>query len=246
MAGRRSFNARLLTLMSAAVFMLVPSFTKAEELTLMTESFPETPGNGSFWTFVILADHPRPDEVTVRTAPLPPGLSPETVRISIRHVRPEGARGPGRPWTEIRYRFAVNGRGKVTLGPFTVSAGGKTSETAALILDIAGPDEEREKILVWEGPASLAIGKEALFILRFAPHVSAAGTVIDGAALLAGPLPRGAIVERFLPRERERAGGALLCVRVIPLEGPLFILPERRYAAGEKAFIAPAIRIPVR
>ncbi|MDR1287800.1 MAG: hypothetical protein LBK08_09355 [Treponema sp.] len=226
-------------------FLLLPSFAKGEALALITESFPETPASGSLWTFTILADHPRPDEVTVRPPVFPPGFSPETVRISLRYVRPEGAGSRARPWTEIQYRFAVRGRGPVILGSFTVNSGGKTGKTPPVALDVAGADgeEEEEEILLWEGPGELAAGEEALFILRSQSRLLDG---VDGAAFLRGPLPRGAVVERFLPGGASREGGAILCVRVIPLEGPVFFLPAFRLSAGKREFTVPALRVPVR
>ncbi|MDR1105483.1 MAG: hypothetical protein LBL44_03915 [Treponema sp.] len=224
-------------------FLLVPSFVKGEALALITESFPETPVSGSLWTFTILADHPRPDEVTVRPPVFPPGFSPETVRISLRYVRPEGAGSRARPWTEIQYRFAVRGRGPVILGAFTVNSGGKTGETPPVTLDVAGADGDGEEVFVWEGPGELAAGEEALFTLRSHSRLL---DDVDGAAFLAGPLPRGAILERFLPGGDSREGGAVLCIRVIPLEGPVFFLPAFRFSAGTREFTVPALRVPVR
>jgi hypothetical protein len=192
---------------------------------------------------VILADHPSPDEVFVQPPELPPSLSIETMRASVRIVSSEDG---GRPWTEVMYRFTVNGRGRVTVDPFAVSAGGKTAETAALVFDIRAAERNREtsrETLVWEGPAGLVLGKEALFILRAAKPLDSG---LNLEQFLALPVPRGVIMERGLPGEEERSGGAVLRLKVIPLEGTVFALPERSVRAGDRVLAAPALRVPVR
>jgi hypothetical protein len=144
------------------------------------------------------------------------------------------------------YRFTVNGRGRVVVDPFAVSAGGKTAETAALVFDIAEAGRSRETLreaLVWEGPAGLVLGQEALFILRAAKPPDP-GLKLE--QFLAVPVPRGVIMERDLPGEEEKPGGAVLRLKVIPLEGTVFVLPEQNVTAGDRIFTAPALRVPIR
>jgi hypothetical protein len=241
MAGRRKFFRA--GLLGFVVFLYVPLALAAGELAVITEAFPENPPSGSLWTLIILADHPSPDEVLVRPPQLPPSLSAESMRTSVRFVSSEDGE---RPWTEVMYRFTVNGRGRVSVDPFTVSAGGETVETDPLFFDIVEAGRNREILresLVWEGPAGLVLGKEALFILRAAKPLDPR---LDLGQFLAGPVPRGVIMERGLPGEAERSGGVVLRLKVIPLEGTVFILPERSVTAGDRVFAAPALRIPVR
>jgi hypothetical protein len=144
------------------------------------------------------------------------------------------------------YRFTVHGRGRVIVDPFTVNAGGKTAETAALVFDIAETERNREvprETLVWEGPAGLVLGKEALFILRAAKPLDPG---LNLEQFLAVPVPRGVIMERSLPGKEERQGGAVLRLKVIPLEGTVFVLPEHSVPAGDRILAAPALRVPVR
>jgi hypothetical protein len=190
-----------------------------------------------------LVDHPVPEEVEVQLPPLPQGLILDRARTETR-LRPSGkAEGEGdtRRWTALQYRFLARTAGAFTLNPLQVVVGDLSARSSAFSVTVRNPAPQSEPVrLFWQDPpAELVAGEEALLALCIAgqnpPELPAAGPPLP-------PVPPMAIMEAVPARK----AGEVLALRIIPLEGPFFVLPGFSFPLETGALQVPALRIPVK
>jgi hypothetical protein len=191
----------------------------------------------------LLVDHPVPEEVEVRLPPLPQGLSLDRTQIETR-LRPSGKteeEGDARRWTALQYRFLARSAGAFTLDPLQVLVGDQAAQSPVFSVTVRNPAPQPEPArLFWQDiPAELIAGEEALLVLRVGgrnpPGIPAAGPPLP-------PVPPMAIMEAVPVRN----AGEVLALRVIPLEGPFFVLPGFPLPLETGTLQVPTLRIPVK
>lgn len=227
----------LLPLLVLPVFSALWAQNSPGELRVLTETSPETPISGGFWTVTLLVDYPRPGELEVRPPLFPPGLIPDTIR------REPRLRGNER-WTVLEYRFLLRDSGRLDLGPFEISSPRGRTFSAPLSLDIEPARGEVRLWPVWESVSPrLAVGESLEFCLTIPGWDPR--TPLPAPALLMPPVPPGCILEALDPRPGDREAGRALRLRLIPLAAGEFALPARTVRSGGFLLELPPLWISV-
>jgi hypothetical protein len=159
-----------------------------------------------------------------------------------------------RRWTALQYRFLARNPGRIELNPFEILVNGTSALSPAFSVtvrppEVRSPTAPRQEVLrlFWRDlPAALTVGEEARLVLCAGSQsrpgeLLRAGDYIPAAGLPLPPVPPMAIMEAGPLRGEDE----VLALRVIPLEGPSFILPGFSVSLGTQSLQAPALRIPV-
>ena len=255
--GSSNHSARTKTKATiASVFLFAAGFLYAqEEPRVMLETSLEPPVVGSTWTLTVLVDHGTPSQVRVADPPFAEGLSLEQVLQGPRLVN-LGSWLAGAAhatayerWTATEYRFVLNAPGVFVIEPFTVITPRGRAQTMPFTLEVQSPQAAagiRGRNTEWAGlPGGLAVGDDAVFTLRLGAAESPGGGAVPRPALFMPQVPPGHILESLPVGEADAAGGALLRLRLIPLEAGEFSLEPRSFSYGGSVFQIPALRVPV-
>jgi hypothetical protein len=251
-----------------AAFWLITAALFAQNETgprILVRSSPERPVAGSTWTLTLLVAHEEPGEVDVLAPHFTGSLMLEQVLKSPRFLNlATGQFSVTNPvstavdnnaaipaaferWTAMEYRFVLNNSGAISFDAFTVITPHGQKKTDPFDLRVQRPHnmvEARNYRLVWEGiPSSLAIGEDAVFILRINGWDT--GDSMPEARLLLPPVPPGYILESLPLQPDEKSAGIAARLRLIPLEISPFVLERRRFLHDGNNFEIPALRIPV-
>jgi hypothetical protein len=143
----------------------------------------------------------------------------------------------------------LTGHGTVTFEPFTViTPHGQTQTYPFNIVVQRDPNANGSGTayfrLSWENiPASLKIGETANIALRVNGWKNAFSLPESG--LFLPPVPPGHIIESLPLSEKEKQGGIVLKIRIIPLENGLLTIANRRLTIENAIYEIPALRIQV-
>jgi hypothetical protein len=165
------------------------------------------------------------------------------VAVSLVRSEPElvpGVSGTER-WTRLEYQFDLREAGYFRLGSFSIEAGGRSAETAALDLTVLpAAVAQAEPVLYWSGvPASFSAGTPCILELR------ASGVNLQDESAVEVDVPENVLLESLKPDEGAvRMNGSALVVarfRLTPLAAGLLRLPQAsiRTATGDRVGIRP-------
>lgn len=194
---------------------------------------------GDALSLVLLVRHPNPTEVAVFPGRFPDAVVVEKIRTEPRSLpSPSGAE---ERWTRVEYSLRVNEAGTFTLGPFGVSAAGKTAVAApvTVVAEARRIGEVSARSLSWSG-----VPERAVQGLPFVCSLVVSGFVpADEAAAQA---PEDAVFEALPVSASDRQAGVVARFRVTALGSRTLTLPGASIAdrAGGRV-AAPPVRIPL-
>ncbi|MDR0655198.1 MAG: hypothetical protein LBG22_02690 [Treponema sp.] len=224
--------------------MLFPVFPNAQDLQILTETFPEEVRNGDSWHLRILLQYPYPQDVHIEHPPFPAALIQEELRTG---VSLEGEKMER--WTVFEYRFTIApgfGGRRITVPKISLLLPEITLSTDSIYLDIQGSSSgvrAYRPLLRWRGlPGRLAAGQRVEFFLELSGWDPSRPP--PPLSLLSPVPPPGSVLETLGEKHAED-GSFSAGFMFIPLKSGVFILEA--FSIRHEGYILerPALRIPV-
>ncbi|MDR2304009.1 MAG: hypothetical protein LBE10_05425 [Treponema sp.] len=224
--------------------MLFPAFLNAQDLQILTETFPEEVRSGDSWYLRILLQYPYPQDARIEHPPFPVALIQEELRTRVSLEGEEMER-----WTVFEYRFTIapgfEGR-RITVPKIGILLPGITLSTDSIYLDIQGSASGARAyrpVLRWRGlPGRLAAGQKAEFFLELSDWDPS--RPLPPLSLLSPVPPPGAVLE-ILEEKHAEDGSFSVGFMLIPLKSGIFTL--KAFLIRHEGYILerPALHIPV-
>lgn len=194
---------------------------------------------GGSATLSLLVRHPNPTEVAVFPGRFPDAVVVQRIRTEPRSLpSPSGAE---ERWTRVEYSLRILEAGTFTLGPFGISAAGRTA-VAGPVTIVSAPGRAEAaplRTLSWSG-----VPERARPGVPFECSLVASGFVPAEEA--EAPAPEDAVFESLPVSDPDRQGGVVARFRVTALGARSLTLPEASVAdrAGGRVAARP-VSVPL-
>ncbi|MDR1047521.1 MAG: hypothetical protein LBL64_07085 [Treponema sp.] len=224
--------------------VLFPAFPHAQDLQILTETFPGEVRSGDSWHLRILLRYPYPPDVRIEHPPFPEALIQEELRT---RVSLEGENMER--WTVFEYRFTIapgfEGQ-RITVPEISILLPEITLSTDSIYLDIQDSSSGAlayRPLLRWRGlPGRIAAGQRAGFFLELSGWDPSRPP--PPLSLLSPVPPPGSVLETLGEKHAED-GSFSVGFMFIPLKSGVFTL--KAFSIRHEGYILerPALRIPV-
>jgi hypothetical protein len=259
MAHRRSYQWRRLfcavLFTGGAAFLAGAQEDEREPLKALVEVSSGVLSENKAFSLIILVNHPRPGEVSIKPPEFHDEFYLERLRgsahlaksgLDTRQTPPRaGERAADRNrWTELELVIVPVKQGTFTLGSFTISTPYDTINTLPLQLTVEAAEEaDAVPYLFWTGTPPVRVGEAAIATLKMSGL--GRGQKYPRSLPLAAAAPKNAIIEQLPIPEPEQRGGAILKLKVLPLEGREVELSEYRIRYQNTNLRVPGLTIKV-
>jgi hypothetical protein len=224
--------------------VFLPVFSPAEDLQILTETFPETVRAGDSWHLRILLRYPYPRDARIEHQPFPAALIQEELRTGVSLEGEEMER-----WTVFEYRFTVapgfEGR-RIRVPKIDILLPDITLSTDIVYLDIQNsvPGARAYRpLLRWRGlPEIFTAGQRAEFFLELSGWDPS--RPLPPLSLLSPAPPPGLVLETLGEKHAED-GSLSVGFLIIPLQSGVFTLEAFSIRHEGYVFERPALRFSV-
>jgi hypothetical protein len=251
---RRFFCAALFTGIAALLFGIYDD-DEREPLKALVEVSTGVLSENKAFSLIILVNHPHPGEVSIKPPEFHEEFYLERLRGSAHlaksgpDTRQPAARSGERAadrnrWTELELVIVPVKQGTFTLGSFTISTPYDTINTLPLQLNVEAAEEAHAvPYLFWTGVPPVRVGEAAIATLKMSGL--GRGQKYPRSLPLAAAAPKNAIIEQLPIPEPEQRGGAILKLKVLPLEGREVELSEYRIRYQNTNLRVPGLTIKI-
>ncbi|MDR2481005.1 MAG: hypothetical protein LBD07_01760 [Spirochaetaceae bacterium] len=201
------------------------------------------------FTVVIFINYPNPEEVVLELPDFNNEFALERLRSSIHIANSDGTThrstdDDGDKWTKIELSLLPAEQGSFIIDGFIISSPEETILTTPLRIIVAPDKTKTDNIsLIWTEPRGIRLGDtgEALLKIYGQTEYNSLYSEID----IDLQSPQNAILEKVKLSASDKASGAILRLRIKPIEGKEVLLDRKMFRHQNQKIEVPELRIPI-